>query len=639
MARYRKGKDAKYAETISDDEDQKGIKCSVIEDYWQKEADIPVHQSIFNISEQPFSAINATLLPDSFAEASEIFDEFGFRIDYKINSNNLLPVETSQNRMRWIALLEFGHDDVKEELTWSKVDVEKLDSEKLMTLIHEVGIAHSLRPFLWPRFCGATKKKAASAFSYFEVIKHCDKDESSASTQIEKDLPRTLPNNICFWHSGSKGIESLRRVLKSIAYIYPDVGYCQGMGVIAASLLLFCPEETAFWIIASLIEDIFPPNYYSRSFLGLQADERVSQHLIGIHLPELHHILKDNDVELSLITINWFLTAFASVLSMRVLLRVWDCLFVFGGVTMFRVLISILKIKEDDLIEMKYNENVTVEVFNTISQIPASLSNPGYLMELCKSFEFSITTEFIETARKHQQAILLASQGLIINTNNVTNLPKQHVRRRKLVGSKSFVQQIFALSKEQDIENDPKTKNVRLTELIIDLRDAILHICRYFIDCDESFKRVVNLQADYSAEDRQNEKEEFLKTRHNEYRRARALLDFRRQDEDELGFRKNDIITVICEKDEHCWVGEVNGLRGWFPAKFVEIVDDRGRDYTIYGDEAVCPEITDKIRRRLASALKLILEYGLRKSGVLNFASHPWLFIGTFLISGKNDWN
>ena len=35
-------------------------------------------------------------------------------------------------------------------------------------------------------------------------------------------------------------------------------------------------------------------------------------------------------------------------------------------------------------------------------------------------------------------------------------------------------------------------------------------------------------------------------------------------------FRKNDIITIISEKDEHCWVGEVNGLRGWFPAKFVE---------------------------------------------------------------------
>ncbi|VDN31564.1 unnamed protein product [Gongylonema pulchrum] len=92
--------------------------------------------------------------------------------------------------MRWIALLEFAHDDVKEELTWSKVDVEKLDREKILSLIHEVGIAHSLRPFLWPRFCGATKKKAASTFSYADVVKQCDNDKRSISAQIEKDLPR-----------------------------------------------------------------------------------------------------------------------------------------------------------------------------------------------------------------------------------------------------------------------------------------------------------------------------------------------------------------------------------------------------------------------------------------------------------------
>lgn len=71
------------------------------------------------------------------------------------------------------------------------------------------------------------------------------------------------------------------------------------------------------------------------------------------------------------------------------------------------------------------------------------------MIELCASFESSITAEFIETARKHQQAILLVSQGLIINTNIVTNLPKQHIQRRKLVASRNFVQQIFDLSKEQ----------------------------------------------------------------------------------------------------------------------------------------------------------------------------------------------
>lgn len=31
------------------------------------------------------------------------------------------------------------------------------------------------------------------------------------------------------------------------------------------------------------------------------------------------------------------------------------------------------------------------------------------------------------------------------------------------------------------------------------------------------------------------------------------------------------MITILSEKDEHCWIGEVNGLQGWFPAKFVEV--------------------------------------------------------------------
>lgn len=38
--------------------------------------------------------------------------------------------------------------------------------------------------------------------------------------------------------------------------------------------------------------------------------------------------------------------------------------------------------------------------------------------------------------------------------------------------------------------------------------------------------------------------------------------DFERHDDDELGFRKNDIITIISQRDEHCWIGELNGLRG-----------------------------------------------------------------------------
>ena len=35
--------------------------------------------------------------------------------------------------------------------------------------------------------------------------------------------------------------------------------------------------------------------------------------------------------------------------------------------------------------------------------------------------------------------------------------------------------------------------------------------------------------------------------------------------------RKNDVLNVLSQEDEHCWVGELNGLVGWFPAKLVEV--------------------------------------------------------------------
>lgn len=57
-------------------------------------------------------------------------------------------------------------------------------------------------------------------------------------------------------------------------------------------------------------------------------------------------------------------------------------------------------------------------------------------------------------------------------------------------------------------------------------------------------------------------------------------MDFERTADDELGFRKNDVIMIISQTDEHCWTGELNGLRGWFPARFAELLDERGKEVT-----------------------------------------------------------
>ena len=63
-------------------------------------------------------------------------------------------------------------------------------------------------------------------------------------------------------------------------------------------------------------------------------------------------------------------------------------------------------------------------------------------------------------------------------------------------------------------------------------------ICQYF------HFLLQNLTADYSMESHVRDLENYVNVARNRRRRAKALLDFERHDDDELGFRKNDIITV-----------------------------------------------------------------------------------------------
>ncbi|GMT05883.1 hypothetical protein PENTCL1PPCAC_28057 [Pristionchus entomophagus] len=633
--KYKKGQKAKYAESLADDKDETVTKsrktCETT-----VEIDAVIHSSPFPQENEPCGSILPSVLPRVFDDPAEFFNEYGFRKTEKeedrdrdmtaVKEDAMEQKAAAEQRLKWIAAIEFAHPEVKNEMKWSDVKTDRLTSDKFEALIREGGIPHAMRPFIWPRLSGGTDKAKEAPYTYEDVLRHSSSDNPSIGVQIEKDLLRTLPNNICFYRKISVGIESLRRVLKAVAYIYPDLGYCQGMGVVVSTLLLFLPEETTFWTMTSLIEDILPANYYSANLLGLQADERVCRHLMKTHVPDLNKCLVDYDVEASLVLINWFLTLLGSICKTKTLLRIWDIVFYQGSVVLFRTILSMMKMKEEELVDLAESTKSSADIFNALCQIPSTLSDDDRLFEYVRSFEFSITDHLINELRKKYQAILMADQGTIVNVATDTNLPKQKVQRRKVARSKSIIQNMFSSSDKA--ENDPKTKNIRQTELLVDLRESILQVCRYFSECDQELALTIVNQADYTPQSHETDMSNFLSGRRQGKKRARALLDFARQDEDELGFRKNDIITIISEKDEHCWVGEVNGLRGWFPAKFVEVVDERGKTYSLYGDEEVSSEITEYIRGRLANSFRQVMDHGIRQNALIPTATyHPWSFI------------
>ncbi|KAI1884490.1 hypothetical protein AGOR_G00226920 [Albula goreensis] len=549
----------------------------------------------------PFSALTPSMWPqdllakyyqDSPDEPEPQYDEFGFRID----SEDGVEVreglvregpqrEDPQQRLRWQAHLEFTHNHTVGDLTWDLISPCLQRSERLRALVLG-GIPHSMRPQLWMRLSGALQKKRTSDISYREIIKNSSNDDTTAAKQIEKDLLRTMPTNACFSSLLSVGVPRLRRVLRGLAWLYPDIGYCQGTGMVVSCLLLFLEEEDALWMMCALIEDLLPPSYFSSTLLGVQTDQRVLRQLIVQYLPRLDHLLQEHDIELSLITLHWFLTSFASVVDIRILLRIWDLLFYEGSVVLFQVTLGMLKIKEEELVS---SEN-SASIFNTLSDLPSQLEDGAVVLGEAVRLAGALSQENLEAQRHKHLAYILAEQSqLNSNSTHTLNSNLNKVVRRQSLRRKSTLSSLLF---GEDEAEALKAKNIKQTELVAALREAITRTAEHF-HCLDPRNCSTDLTPDYSMESHQRDHENFVVVSRNRRRRAKALLDFERHDDDELGFRKNDIITIVSQKDEHCWVGELNGLRGWFPAKFVEILDERSKEYSLAGDDSVTEAVTD----------------------------------------------
>ncbi|XP_017057638.1 small G protein signaling modulator 3 homolog [Drosophila ficusphila] len=592
----------------------------------------------------PFSALTASMWPQEILAklggGAELasgpndqpeyrFDEFGFRVEEEDgpeqSSNKLLSipfVEDPQQRLQWIAHLEFSHNKEATELSWEHVDVMLPRTEKLRNMVRQ-GIPHTLRAQMWMRLSGALAKKQKSETSYHDIVKASSNDQLMTSKQIEKDLLRILPTNACFSNPNGTGIPRLRRILRGIAWLFPDIGYCQGTGVIVACLLLFMEEENAFWMMATIVEDLLPASYYSSTLLGIQADQRVMQTLIANYLSSVDESLRKHDIELSLITLHWFLTLFANVVHMKILVRIWDWFFYEGSIVLFQLTLGMLKVKEQDL---KHLEN-SAQIFNSLSDIPGEVTDVEVLFRQALEVGGSLSQTVIDTHRRRHLAYLMADQGHQIgNPEAAPNLPKQQLARRQVRKSKSILE-AFLFRGDASEGDQLKNKNIRQTEILVDLREAILKVGRHFITIEPKLAGHIQLTANYSTESHAKDHENFINVARTRKRRAKALHDFERHDDDELGFRRNDIITIISQKDEHCWVGELNGLRGWFPAKFVELLDERSKLYTSAGDDAISETVTDLVRGTLAPAIKAFLEHGMKRPTFLGGPIHPWLYI------------
>ena len=71
-----------------------------------------------------------------------------------------------------------------------------------------------------------------------------------------------------------------------------------------------------------------------------------------------------------------------------------------------------------------------------------------------------------------------ADRGTLVgNPESAANLPKQQLSRRKVRASRPLLQML--LFGDDEDGDDVRSKNVRQTELLVDLREAVLQIGRH----------------------------------------------------------------------------------------------------------------------------------------------------------------
>ena len=294
-----------------------------------------------------------------------------------------------------------------------------------------VGLPNRLRGEIWELCSGSMNLRYHHAGEYQELQKQFDGQTSLSLEEIEKDLNRSLPEYPAY--QTTTGIEMLRRVLATYSWKNPEVGYCQAMNIVAAALLIYQSEEQAFWTIHVLCDSMLP-GYYSPTMYGTLLDQRVFEALVEKTMPILWDHFKACDVQLSVVSLPWFLSLFVNSMPLIFAFRVIDCFFLEGSRVLFQVALAILRVNGEALLDIT-DDGAFIDLLKAYfarldeSAHPnasnAKLRNVTRFQELMVvAFkEFSvITTETVDEQRKKYKAGVISSLEAFAKRTQIRNL-------------------------------------------------------------------------------------------------------------------------------------------------------------------------------------------------------------------------
>ncbi|XP_061168214.1 TBC1 domain family member 2B-like [Saccostrea echinata] len=292
------------------------------------------------------------------------YDKYGFVRRFDFESGEFDPVTLEAQKLERKSTevsdkIKRQDEELSHQVKWENFMMAQtgkplVRSQELKLMIRS-GVPHEYKEAIWKGcanfYVGSIRDKLGPHYYKQNVAKFQSRFHDPSAKQIELDLLRTLPNNRFYENIESPGISKLRNVLLAYSWHNTLIGYCQGMNRLAAIILLFLSEEEAFWCLVAIIDFIMPQDYYSKTMLAAQADQRVLKDLIQEKLPRVASHLEQHSVDLSLFTFNWFLTVFIDNIPINTFLRIWDAFLYEGSKVLFRFAVAFFKYVEEDILK------------------------------------------------------------------------------------------------------------------------------------------------------------------------------------------------------------------------------------------------------------------------------------------------
>ncbi|CAD1475306.1 unnamed protein product [Heterotrigona itama] len=225
--------------------------------------------------------------------------------------------------------------------------------EKLRRRVYK-GIPNRFRGQVWALLLGIKNLKREQAGKYEEMLQLA-RQWSTEIRQIDADVARQYRDHINYRERYSIKQRSMFYVLAAYSMYNMEVGYCQGMSVLAGLLLLYMDEEDAFWGLSVLLAD---KKYTMHGFYvdGFPKLNRFIEHhdkIMNKFLPKLKRKLDKCGCDSILYALKWFFVVFQERTPVSLGLRIWDIFLLDGDRILPAMAYTVMKMHKRFLMPME----------------------------------------------------------------------------------------------------------------------------------------------------------------------------------------------------------------------------------------------------------------------------------------------